>query len=174
MTIEKVLPLLEGVRRTSRGWMGECPGHDDRNPSLSIREGERGVLLKCFASCSIQDITTAMGITVRDLFYDEQSKGMVRGKTPPKPWRFNWRRTAAEFQFHAEGLWLPAQSVLDAARGVNAMEWRDEEFDVAMNAVSRAYANMDRADHLEAVACQLRLQGLKKEQCRHAADRDPR
>lgn len=32
--------------------MCRCPAHTDSNPSLSIRQGERGILVTCFAGCS--------------------------------------------------------------------------------------------------------------------------
>lgn len=39
------------TKRTSQGYMALCPNHDDKNPSLSIRETENGrILLKCFAT----------------------------------------------------------------------------------------------------------------------------
>ncbi|OZA18149.1 MAG: hypothetical protein B7X90_12615 [Novosphingobium sp. 17-62-19] len=28
-----------------------CPSHDDRTPSLSLRQGDRAILVKCFAGC---------------------------------------------------------------------------------------------------------------------------
>lgn len=38
------------TKRTSQGFMGLCPNHADRNPSLSVRETENGrILLHCFA-----------------------------------------------------------------------------------------------------------------------------
>jgi hypothetical protein len=33
-----------------------CPVHDDRNPSLSIRDGDKGVLIKCHAGCDGQTV----------------------------------------------------------------------------------------------------------------------
>ena len=33
-----------------------CPAHDDRKPSLSIRQGHRGILVHCFAGCEPQDV----------------------------------------------------------------------------------------------------------------------
>lgn len=48
--------------------MACCPAHDDKNPSLSIREGENGkVLLKCFAGCLNTAICAAIGLTMSDL-----------------------------------------------------------------------------------------------------------
>ncbi len=41
-----------GGRRFRGGWMARCPAHDDRKPSLSIREGDHGkVLVCCHAGC---------------------------------------------------------------------------------------------------------------------------
>ena len=38
-----------------------CPAHDDRNPSLSIRDGEAGIfLLHCFTGCQYRDIRAAL------------------------------------------------------------------------------------------------------------------
>jgi putative DNA primase/helicase len=42
-----------GGHRAGRDWMARCPAHNDREPSLAIREGRDGrVLLKCHAGCS--------------------------------------------------------------------------------------------------------------------------
>lgn len=51
MTAEEIAKGLGGGR-TGNGWTARCPAHEDRNPSLSIREGREGrVLVKCFAGC---------------------------------------------------------------------------------------------------------------------------
>jgi hypothetical protein len=36
--------------------MVRCPAHDDREPSLSLRQGDRGILVNCFAGCDPTDI----------------------------------------------------------------------------------------------------------------------
>ena len=42
MTAATILDRLDGVRPTGDGrWIARCPAHDDRSPSLSIREAER-------------------------------------------------------------------------------------------------------------------------------------
>ena len=64
-----ILSRLEGVKKVGNGWVALCPAHDDHNPSLSIGVGSDGrILLHCFAGCSIEDICSALGIEVRDLF----------------------------------------------------------------------------------------------------------
>lgn len=63
--IDKVLDRIDGVDRSN---MARCPAHDDKNPSLSIREGNEGrALLKCHAGCAYEDILAAMGLERKDL-----------------------------------------------------------------------------------------------------------
>jgi len=40
-----------------------CPAHADRTPSLSVRQGERGRLVHCFAGCRSEDVLRAIGRT---------------------------------------------------------------------------------------------------------------
>lgn len=69
--IERLLERLDDVRPS---WDGEsytacCPAHDDRNPSLSIREAEDGrVLVYCHAGCETQDVLAAIYLEWSDLF----------------------------------------------------------------------------------------------------------
>jgi putative DNA primase/helicase len=47
-----VLANALGARRIGGGWIARCPAHDDREPSLAVREGEDGrVLVRCHAGC---------------------------------------------------------------------------------------------------------------------------
>jgi putative DNA primase/helicase len=51
MSAAKLARALGG-HRVGRVWMARCPAHDDRTPSLSIRDGLDGtVLVHCFAGC---------------------------------------------------------------------------------------------------------------------------
>lgn len=58
------------ARSLGRGrYMANCPAHEDRSPSLSIREGKDGrVLVHCFAGCTFAAILASSGLTPRDLF----------------------------------------------------------------------------------------------------------
>ena len=40
--------------------MCHCPAHEDRTPSLSIRQGDKGVLVHCFAGCAPAQILRAL------------------------------------------------------------------------------------------------------------------
>lgn len=68
--IDRVLPLLTKVRRRQPGqWSACCPAHDDKGPSLSVRETPEGaVLLHCFAGCEVAEIVAAISLELHDLF----------------------------------------------------------------------------------------------------------
>jgi len=50
--------------------MAQCPAHADRTPSLSVRRIEAMVLLHCHAGCMKEDVLTALGLTMTDLYDD--------------------------------------------------------------------------------------------------------
>jgi hypothetical protein len=61
--ITKLLDRLDGLKeRGPDAWLAKCPAHDDRNPSLSIRETSDGtVLLKCWTGCTAAEVVAAVG-----------------------------------------------------------------------------------------------------------------
>lgn len=69
MRIEEFLSRLEGVKKTSRGWMAKCSAHEDRSPSMTIAEGDDGrILVKCWAGCGVDEIVGALNLELSDLF----------------------------------------------------------------------------------------------------------
>lgn len=74
--IELVLRGLSGVRQRQPGqWSARCPAHDDRGPSLSVREtSDKAVLLHCFAGCTVHDITALLGLDMADLYPPRDSR----------------------------------------------------------------------------------------------------
>ena len=57
MSAEQIARALGGAARTGRGWVARCCCHEDRRPSLSLRDGDDGKLLVfCFAGCDPRDI----------------------------------------------------------------------------------------------------------------------
>ncbi len=67
--IEQVLGKLDQVKRSGRGSTAQCPAHEDQENSLSLREGDNGiVLIKCFAGCNVNAIVETLGLTMPDLF----------------------------------------------------------------------------------------------------------
>lgn len=58
----ETLRLVEALGGKWHGFnaMCRCPVHADHTPSLSIRQGERGLLVTCFAGCDAIDILHAL------------------------------------------------------------------------------------------------------------------
>ena len=53
--------LIDLVGALGGTWHGRtamclCPAHADSTPSLSIRQGDRGILVTCFAGCDREDV----------------------------------------------------------------------------------------------------------------------
>lgn len=92
--VDRLLERLDGVRRTGPGrWIARCPAHEDRSPSLSIREGDDGrVLLYDFAGCGACDVVAAVGLDLSDLFPERLDSDPRRARgsrrsAPPIPAR---------------------------------------------------------------------------------------
>jgi hypothetical protein len=49
-----------GGRRAGSGWTARCPAHDDRNPSLSIRNVDGKLLVHCHTGCKQADVIAAL------------------------------------------------------------------------------------------------------------------
>jgi hypothetical protein len=66
----KILERVSGVKQTGAGrWISRCPAHEDKSPSLSIRETDEGrVLLHDFGGCQTGDVLAAIGLSFTDLF----------------------------------------------------------------------------------------------------------
>ncbi len=66
-----LLARLEGVIQTKPdAWSARCPAHEDRSPSLSIRQTADKVLFHCFAGCAADDILAAVGLRWTNLYPD--------------------------------------------------------------------------------------------------------
>lgn len=70
MSVDILLAKLEKVKRTGTDrYQARCPAHDDKGPSLAIRESESGaILIHCFAGCSVHEVLGAIGMDMADLF----------------------------------------------------------------------------------------------------------
>lgn len=76
---DTLLARLPGARPAGAGkWVARCPAHEDKSPSLSIRDAGDRVLLKCHAGCSAAAVVAALGLTLADLFAEELDPGTRR------------------------------------------------------------------------------------------------
>ena len=86
MNAEAFVSRLDGARSMgSSRWVARCPAHEDRRPSLSVRETDEGkVLLHCFAGCDSADVLAAVGLSLSDLFPEKLTHHGKPGK--PNHW----------------------------------------------------------------------------------------
>jgi len=90
MNANQIGNALKG-RRNGKGWLVRCPcpnhgkGRGDRNPSLSIEDGDGRLLLYCFAGCSFEEILDELDR--RGLVDDEREEPCERpvSVTPHRP-----------------------------------------------------------------------------------------
>ena len=69
MIADRILNCLTKVKQTGTGrWIACCPAHDDKNPSLALREVGDRLLIHCFAGCPAYEIISALGLELSDLF----------------------------------------------------------------------------------------------------------
>ena len=138
MDHESVLSLIEKVRSIGPGkFMGRCPSgiHVDRTPSLSIKACEDRILLYCFAGCTTEELCEALGIGVRDLFYEPKECGKPKGtrhhesaisRNSVYQTTKMLRNYANRFLDIADGYHFHADRVLTQARGVGIDDWGPE------------------------------------------------
>jgi len=71
---QELVDIVAGLRGTWHGGyaMVRCPAHADGKPSLSLRQGDRGILVHCFAGCTNEDV-------LREL----RTVSRIRGAPPP-------------------------------------------------------------------------------------------
>ncbi len=88
MTARELVTALGGRWHGSYG-TARCPAHDDRDPSLSVRDGVDGEpVVNCFAGCcwrDIKDVLRARGLLPERS--DNQAPQPRRYRTPKAPER---------------------------------------------------------------------------------------
>lgn len=85
---ENLIQRLAKVRGRNGSWTACCPAHDDKGPSLAVRELPDGrVLVHCFAGCETESVLGAVGMDMTDLFPPEEKRRQYtdHGKPSVKP-----------------------------------------------------------------------------------------
>jgi hypothetical protein len=61
LTAREIAAALHRGRKSGAGFIASCPAHEDRNPSLSLRDGRDGaVLVHCHTGCSQRDVIDSL------------------------------------------------------------------------------------------------------------------
>ncbi len=59
--LQKIIEKTKAKKHGSQ-YLGHCPAHDDKSPSLSIKQDGEKILLHCHAGCAYEDIASALDI----------------------------------------------------------------------------------------------------------------
>jgi hypothetical protein len=118
-TAARIAEVLAGTKMKAHGgnYLVPCPAHDDDSPSLSLRDGDRGVQVHCFAGCKLKDVYVAIRRKDRKL--------LEPGDTAPQPVKGS---SEYERRQHEKAAWLwgrrkpiggtIAETYLREARGI--------------------------------------------------------
>ncbi len=81
-SVHRLIDRLERVKPTGPGrWIARCPSHEDKSPSLSVRELDDGrVLINCFGGCGAVHVLGAIGLEWSALF--PATDAAARGSAP--------------------------------------------------------------------------------------------
>ena len=109
MNVDDLLSRLEKVRQTASGeWVACCPAHDDRSPSLSVKDsGDGRILVHCFAGCEVLAVLAMVGLKLSDLM-PESRLGPVEGL---KRLPFNPRTVLEAIGFNATAIAIAANDI---------------------------------------------------------------
>ena len=56
MTAAEIAAALGATHRSGAWWRCRCPVHGSQGATLALRDGERGLILKCWAGCDPRDV----------------------------------------------------------------------------------------------------------------------
>jgi len=114
--VMNLINRLDGVKDNGRNkWLAKCPAHKDKRPSLSVREADSGaVLVKCWASCAVAEIVSAVGLELSDLF-------------PPR-------------ENHTDGKSQRRERVITAADGLRLLDFEADVVCIAADRMERGGA----------------------------------
>ena len=86
---EETLKRFNVVSRNGDRAQALCPAHKDKQASLTISRGDKCTLFHCHAGCDTSDVLAAVGLKLRDTYYDSEPqkitwKTFVEGKEKRK------------------------------------------------------------------------------------------
>ena len=120
---------LRGRRCGDGGWLCRCPvgshgkGDGDHHPSLSIRDGETALLVRCFAGCDPRDVLDEL-----------RRRGLIEGEDRSRPHRQPTQRIVAipepEPDAEALALWRASEPLTGTLAERYLREYRGIEIEL--------------------------------------------
>lgn len=92
LTLHELSERFEGVAwRGKDSFQCRCPAHDDQKASLTVSDGNKGLVLYCHAGCVTKDILQAVGLSFGDICPDRKKSG--------KKGYFDFKSIVAEYKY---------------------------------------------------------------------------
>jgi hypothetical protein len=153
--VDALRDTVPQVKDNGRQATANCPAHEDRSPSLSVRAIEGQALVHCHAGCHTEDVLAALNLSMSDLFdeprgatyrYDD---GRIVHRTPDK----KFRQTGAKATKQGTQLYRLAKVreavaagapiyLVEGEKDVHALE----ELDVVATTSPMGAGNWDKVD----------------------------
>lgn len=136
------------VQNMPVGAMVQCPAHPDGRPSLSVKPIEGSVLLYCMAGCGTPEVVDALGLSMSDLFDDQNGfdyvypGGRIVHRSPDKHFTQSGNKADTSL-FHADRITSGPVFVVEGEKDVLAVESVGGQ---AVSAPNGASAKPDRYD----------------------------
>jgi hypothetical protein len=148
MRAAELADRIPGAVQFGEKWKACCPAHQDRRPSLTFKDGDKCVLLKCFAGCTLDAICQVLGLRPSDLFFDAIDSDPQRRKTAAQQ-RVRARQ-ARERHAHQQGTVIDALREADyfirSRQGMDISQWSHAQLDAELNALADAYTVLEHED----------------------------
>jgi hypothetical protein len=130
--LNTLLSRLERVQPIGNNrYKALCPAHDDRSPSLAIKDDSDRLLLHCFSGCETTDVLGAIGLTFADIMPD---KAMGNFKKVKKP--FYAMDVLGIIKFEATLVYIYATEM---ANGLNLTSTDKERLVLATSRINHGY-----------------------------------
>lgn len=99
------------------------------------------MLLKCWAGCSLEEITRTLGLTVKDLFFDALSTEPHQRREAAR--RRDHEQRRRERHAHQQGALIDclreADAFVQSRCGLDIRGWSDEKLNTELDALADAY-----------------------------------
>ena len=92
LTLKEMSGRFAGVSwRGSNSFQAKCPCHDDKQASLTVSDGDNGIVLYCHSGCITENILQAIGLSFSDIMPDRE-KPVTKG-------RFDFQNIVATYEY---------------------------------------------------------------------------
>lgn len=130
--LNTLLQRLDKVQRIGEGrYKAICPAHDDRSPSLAIKDDGGRLLLHCFGGCETSDVLGAIGLDFADIMPDKVMGDLKKDRKP-----FYATDVLSIIKFEATLTYIYAS---DMAKGLTLTSNDRERLLLAASRINHAY-----------------------------------